>query len=95
VTDHAALARRFWASRVWDSYVGRSVRFARTVQRDAFTIEAGATGVVVPWFLAEDGALVVAVRLDTPPVGAEEFEGEVHWREGVNLLEVEADVELA
>lgn len=95
MTDHAALARRWWAASIWDSWVGRKVRFARTVRRDDFVVRRGSTGIVAPWFLDSNGGLVLAVKLNTPPTGAEAFEGEVHWREGVNMLDVEADLRLA
>lgn len=89
-----ALALRFWRDQLWSRVEGRKVRFARTVERDEFTVPRGRVGTVVPSFLDSEGGLVLAVKLRTPVPGSEPFEGEVHWREGVNLEEVEADLEL-
>ena len=92
--NHSALARRFWADRVWEGLVGRRVRFARTVERDEFVVPRGRVGEIVPAFLDCNGGLVLAVKLRTPVPGSEPFEGEVHWREGVNLDDVETDLSL-
>jgi hypothetical protein len=94
MSDPKALAARFMADQLWTRRIGERVRFARTVRRDEFTVPAGRVGTIVAPFLA-DGDLVLAVKLRTPVAGSEPFEGEVHWREGVNLEEVEADLTLA
>ena len=88
------LAQRFWRDQLWTRLGGRKVRFLRTVERDEFTVPAGRVATVRTPFLDSDGGLVLAVQLRTPVEGSEPFEGEVHWREGVNLEEVEADIEL-
>ncbi len=88
------LGRRWWQAEVWDRLAGREVRFVRPVDRGDFSVAVGATGRIRTAFLDSKGGLVLAVALDLPPVGAEPFEGEVHWREGVNLLEVETDLVL-
>lgn len=92
--DHSALARRWWADQLWGRLIGRRVRFARTVRRDEFTVPRGRSGEIVPSFLDSEGGLVLAVKLLTPVPGSEPFEGEVHWREGVNLDDVETDLTL-
>lgn len=94
MTDHEALALRWWRDQKWDRLAGRKVRFVRTVERDEFTVPAGRVGTVATAFLDSEGGLVLAVKLRTPVPGIEPFEGEVHWREGVNIEEVEADLEL-
>lgn len=94
MTDPRQLAERFWRDQKWSHHVGRKVRFVRTVVRDEFTVPEGRVGKIVTPFLDSDGGLVLAVELRTPVKGSEPFEGEVHWREGVNLEEVEADLEL-
>ena len=94
MSDARQLAERFWRDEKWKRLEGSKVRFARTVERDEFTVPAGRVGTIVTAFLDSDGGLVLAVKLRTPIVGSEPFEGEVHWREGVNLQEVEADLEL-
>ena len=93
-TDHKALAERFWRDLKWKRLEGRKVRFARTVERDEFTVPKGRIARVATAFLDSDGGLVLAVKLRTPVPGSEPFEGEVHWREGVNIEEVETDLEL-
>lgn len=89
------LAQQLVAWRQLVDHKGRRVRLARDVSRQPyFVAKKGATGVVVAPFL--DGPdLVAAIKLDHPPSGAEQFEGEIHWKQGVNLLEdFEKDVEL-
>lgn len=95
ITPEASkLARQFYASQILDELTGRRVRFVEEVERDEFTVEEGATGEIMAPFLHE-GRLVAAVRLDDPPPGSEEFEGEVHWIEDETLLDFEEQIELA
>lgn len=89
-----ALAERFWRDQVWRRLEGRKVRFKRTVQRDSFTVPRGRLGVIVEPFLDDHGGLVLAVKPRAQVAGSEPYDGEVHWREGVNLEEVEHDLEL-
>jgi len=88
------LALRFWRDQLWTRLSGRKVRFTRTVERDEFTVPAGRVGTIRTPFLDSKGGLVLAVQLRTAVQGSEEFEGEVHWREGVNIEEVEDDIQL-
>jgi hypothetical protein len=92
--DKRQLAQRFWRDQVWTRLEGRKVRFERDVERDEFTVPTGSEGTIRTPFLDSEGGLVLAVLLDTPVAGSEPFEGEVHWREGVNIEEVEADLKL-
>tara|TARA_R110002096_G_C14504662_1_gene715643 strand:+ start:823 stop:1110 length:288 start_codon:yes stop_codon:yes gene_type:complete len=94
VSKASELAERFWRDHKWTRLEGRKVKFKRTVERDEFTVPAGRVATIATPFLDSDGGLVLAVKLRTPIVGSEPFEGEVHWREGVNINDVEADLEL-
>lgn len=86
------LGQRFFRDELWRRLVGRHVTFIRTVTRDEFVVPKGRVGKIVEPFLDSDAGLVLAVKLRTPVPGSEPFEGEVHWREGVNLLDVELDI---
>ena len=86
------LGQRFYRDELWRRLEGRHVTFMRTVTRDEFVVPKGRAGKIIEPFLDSDGGLVLAVRLRTPVPGSEPFEGEVHWRENVNLLDVELDI---
>lgn len=90
----SGLAQRWWWMELWDRSVGRKVLFARTVTRDSFKVPAGRVGHIAPPFLDDEGRAVLAVKLQSPPPGSEPYEGEVHWREGLNILDIEEDLEL-
>ena len=58
-----------------------------------FVAPAGATGVVVD---LGDPQIVLAVRLDAPLAGAEEWDNEVHWLDGdAELNDMSVDEYLA
>lgn len=88
-----AMGMTWYRHELWSRLKGRKVVFARTVERDSFTVPRGRVGFVEEPIM-DDGVLVLAVRLQTPPEGSKDYDGEVHWREGVNLLEVEDDIRL-
>jgi len=92
-TASDALARRFYQQELLRELADRRVRFKTDVQRQDFEVLEGATGVAMKPFLHE-GKLVAGVTLDDPPEGAEEFDGEVHWKEDVNLFDFEDEIEL-
>lgn len=91
--ESESLAKRFFARAVLHEVVGRKVKFTRPVERLEFTVRKGSVGWIMEPFM-DEGKLVAAVRLASPPSGAEAFDGEVHWKEDFNLLEFEEDVEL-
>jgi len=75
---------------------GLRVRFLRPVGRlPFFKVAKGATGEILhPLSDPTDDRLTLRVKLDDPPDGAQEFGGEVHWKEDYNLESFEKDVEL-
>lgn len=75
---------------------GLAVRFIRPVSRQPyFDVPRGATGRLLhPLSDPKDDRYVIRVQLDAPPWGAEQFNGEVHWKEDINLEKFEKDVEL-
>lgn len=93
VPQAKSLAAQFYAQQVLLQLSGRRVRFKSGVERQDFSVSAGATGVVQLPFLHE-GKLVAAVRLDSPPAAAKQYDGEVHWVEDINLIDFEDEVEL-
>lgn len=87
------LARRFYQHELLHELSGRRVRFVEDVKREGFTVQAGATGVVMDPFLNE-GLLVAAVKLDNEPETAAEYDYEVHWVEDYTLIDFEEQIEL-
>lgn len=89
------IARLFYMTRLLQRMEGRSVRFVREVDRfPHFDVPKGSTGTVVGLSFSQDHKAIIRVRLDDETIGAEEFDHEVHWMEGVNLEEFEKDVVL-
>lgn len=94
VTEAAStLAQQFFAKQVLEHLVDRRVEFLVEVDRGTFIVPKGATGIVQQPF-TDDGRLVAAVLLDSPPAGATPYDGEVHWIEDVNLIDFEDEVQL-
>ncbi len=87
------LASRFYAQQILLSLSGQRVRFKVPVEREGFTVPAGATGTARDPFMV-DGKLVAAVELDDPPPGAAQFDNEVHWKEDYTLFDLEDEIEL-
>jgi len=94
-TTPESLARRFYADQVLHALTGSRVRLKVDVERAEFTVPAGSTGIAMEPFLTDDGRLVAAVMLDDPPTEVQEFDGELHWIEDINLVDFEDEVELA
>lgn len=91
------IARLFYLTRLMQRAQGRRVRFMQKVDRSPhFEVKKGAEGVLVGLsFDPRDGRAVIRVALDDAIAGAPaEFNGEVHWKEGVNLEDFEKDVVL-
>lgn len=88
------LAQRFYMDQVLRALVGQEVVLMCDIEREDFSVAAGSTGVVQDPFLV-DGMLVACVLLDTPPEGSEDYDGEVHWIEDLNLMDFEDEVRLA
>lgn len=91
------IARLFYLTRLMQRAQGRRVRFMQRVDRSPhFEVKRGAEGVLVGLsFDPRDGRAVIRVALDDAIAGAlVEFNGEVHWKEGVNLEDFEKDVVL-
>lgn len=84
---------KFYAFEVLKGLAGRKVRFEREVWRGDLIILKGSTGVLMAPCHDEEGRIFAAVALDDPPLGlADDYDGEVHWLEGVNLHCIERDV---
>lgn len=93
-TAAETLAQRFYIDQILRELVGREVVILCDIERENFTVPAGATGTVQEPFL-DQGMLVACILLDTPPAGSEDYDGELHWIENINLLDFEDEVRLA
>ncbi len=84
---------KFYAFEVLKGLAGRKVRFERLVHRGTWTIAEGSTGVLMAPCHDSEGRIFAAVALDDPPTGlADQYDGEIHWIEGINLHDIERDV---
>lgn len=88
------LAQRFYIDQVLRALVGQEVVILCDIEREDFIVPAGAKGTVQDPFLS-DGMLVACVLLDEPPEGSQDYDGEIHWIEDLNLLDFEDEVRLA
>ena len=96
LTEATRTAKLFYIVRLFQRLKDHPVRFIRQVDRPPhFTVKKGSKGIVVgSCYDPDDAMLIIRVALDDALAGAEEFGGEVHWKEGINLEDFEKDVVL-
>lgn len=87
------LSARFYTWELISRLAGTSMLFVRDVDRSPhFKVETGATGTLLQPCLDDNGMIFVAIKLDSPPDGATDFDDECHWIEGSTLPDFELDV---
>jgi hypothetical protein len=86
---------KFYAFELLKRLEGGVVVFHREVSRGPWNIAEGTTGKMTAPCHDSDGMIFAAVKLDDPPEDLlEQYDGEIHWVEGVTLDDLREDIRI-